>query len=275
MLDVQMRMVQHRPADPTPLVAEFDQLAEEYQELASLGPPTYAFYSIADIHVKTAQCLRDGGGALSISGDSDGAAARFRAAADAFYAAARPDDAAKCRDKLRDVQVDSGTGVADEVARLSTWILHNPAPSDARAENLVSLAELESRLGDVHAAREHFEVALQVVQELKWPDPGQATAEASLASLIPGLIEDKPGPAAMDERAEKLGGVLAVVKSRALHRRIYSGMMNIVADSNPDLADQYDAKIREMSRPAAPSRGGLLESSPSQLGQPRKDQPSV
>lgn len=260
MLETQMRLMQQRPADPTPLVAELDQLAEEYQELASHGAPSYPFYAVADIHIKTAQCLRDGAGALNISGDSEGAASRFRDAADAFDAAGKPDDAAKCREKLREMQVDSGEGVADEVARLHTWILQNRAPSDGLAENLVSLAELEARLGDVHAAREHFEGALGVIQELKWPDPGQATAESSLASLIPGMLDERSDAGDIDSRAQTLGGLLAVVKSRALHRRIYSGMMNICAESDPELADQYDAKIRAMNAPMSKDPGSPLAS---------------
>jgi tetratricopeptide (TPR) repeat protein len=257
-LEIQMRVVQNRAADPRPVVAELDRLCSEYKQLAALGAPTYPFYTVQSLHQKAAQCLRDAGAALALSGDSQGAATRFTGAAESYDAAGQLAEAAKCRDKLRGMQVTAGKGVADEVARLQQWVLAHRAPSDELAENLVSLAELEANLGDIHAAREHFDAALKVIKDLKWPDPSQATAEASLLDLIPMMLQDNLGPGQSDSSLQSMGSVVQVVKSRALHRRIYAGMSRILSDSDPDRADEYDAKIREMAKPMSETSGPMI-----------------
>lgn len=229
------------------LAAAREQLEALLQHLD--GPSQ--FVAPEDVAWRRADVIEWQGRAADSLQDPAAARAFYEQAAEAWGALGAGAEAARCRDKLRELRVTHEGEVDDEVAALRRRLEERAAPSTARATTLIALGELLSKVGDDVEARGHLEEAEGVLDEVVGAPSGAAMAAALMASVA--AVQD----------GSFTGGESAIERSLGVHQlraRLYLALGNVHRTTDPQRARVYEDKLRAMRAAADDSFTEALRS---------------
>jgi tetratricopeptide (TPR) repeat protein len=246
-MQAMMRTPSARPIDSArrestdEVVAELQEIHRAYEELLQLGPPTFPLYSLDDVHARLADVFH------RIAQTYEFPPARpelaleyYRRSIDSYRAAGRADEVVQLEDAITQLEQAATPDFDAELQRLETLRSTLDRPSLPHAETLVRLGELAMRGGDDYSARERLESALDELNELGHPDPGEVDMRAvllrSMTELQAGRVE------AGSTEVETL------VTVHGLYIRSYQCLMQIwQAVDDADDPDRAVEKAREYS----------------------------
>jgi tetratricopeptide (TPR) repeat protein len=210
------------------VVAELEEIGRAYEELLQLGPPDFPLYSIEDVHARLADAFHRIAQTYEFPPSRfDLAREYYRKAIASYRAAGRADEVAMLEDAIAQLEHSAAPDFDAEIQRLETLRSSLGRPSLAHAEALVRLGELYMRGGDDYSARERLESALEELDGLGYPDPGEVDMRSvllrSVSALREGAVE------AGSTEVEKL------VTVHGLYTRSYQCLMQIwQAVDDPD-----------------------------------------
>jgi CHAT domain-containing protein len=219
------------------LVEELRAILHEYALLHQEGPPTFAFYTPADVMRQIADTTEWIARAHDSLGDAAQAALYYSRAAEVRVELGEGEEAERLRAKAAEVTATHVQDIDSEIRRLQAAVAAATPGTPERGLRQVELGELYSRAGDdFEAAR----VLLEAEEHLRQaghrppsPEDLDRASEETVAGLASGTMT--AGQTSF-ERSFFLS---------TLYLRLYVALAQAYRDSDAERARAYEARARE------------------------------
>lgn len=210
------------------VVAELEEIGRAYEELLQLGPPDSPLYSLEQVHARLADAFHRIAQTYEFPPSRfDLAREYYQKAIASYRAAGHADEVTTLEDAVAQLEHAAAPDFDAEIQRLEALRSSLDRPTLAHAEALVRLGELYMRGGDDYSARERLESAIEELNGLGLPDPGEVDMRTILLHSVSELREGRVE--AGSSEVERL------VTVHGLYTRSYQCLMQIwQAVDDPD-----------------------------------------
>jgi hypothetical protein len=252
------------------VIRNLESVHDDYERLARCGLPTYPLYTERDLEGKMADVMESLARAHDSLNHVEEARRAYKQAQQMWQHTGQADKARRCEAALARLKLSTEGNVDDEVNRLQEELELISAPSLAHVKALVELGELQSRASDDFAAEESLLQAQDEMEQLGYASgsgpSGTDLAKALQESLLGIMSGDAPkGPTQIETK----------ILGRDLQLRILLALAQIYRESDPDKANDYLQRSKEMDSSAENEAFsdemlkalGLTPGNPAQTGQ--------